>query len=208
MWLLTFRWDFSPWKSIDKVLYNVYIKWNKALVSLKSPSWDPCISHAWHVKAWPQNPLTCVHCFLTTSEKNLYVAYFSAIDKMKVPWLEKVERIVIAGLFHYIKLEDMRAISAKCHTFVFMHFCVCSVTQFHFVSFQWVRWFYRRNKEKQLEKQLQLTGGLGTINVFEKHWKILVAHVCVKPVGREGCDMSAEFSRLYSLRLRIPKTYI
>ena len=51
---------------------------------------------------------------------------------MKVPCLEKVERIAIACLFHYIKLEDMRAISAKCHTFV-MHFCVCLVTQFHFV---------------------------------------------------------------------------
>lgn len=38
MWLLTFRLDFSPWKSIDNVLYNVYIKWNEALVSLKSPS--------------------------------------------------------------------------------------------------------------------------------------------------------------------------
>jgi len=38
MWLLTFGLDFSPWKSIDKVLYNVYIKWNKGLVSLKSQS--------------------------------------------------------------------------------------------------------------------------------------------------------------------------
>ena len=33
---------------------------------------------------------------------------------MKVPCLEKVERIAIACMFHYIKLEDMRAISAKC----------------------------------------------------------------------------------------------
>ena len=52
---------------------------------------------------------------------------------MKVLCLEKVERIAIACLFHYIKLDDMRAIIAKCHTFVVMHFCLCSVTQFHFV---------------------------------------------------------------------------
>ena len=74
--------------------------------------------------------------FVNNVGKNLYVAYFSMIDEMKVPCLDKVERIAIACLFHYIKLEDMRAISAKCHTFVVMHFSVCSVTQFHFVSFQ------------------------------------------------------------------------
>ena len=84
--------------------------------------------------------------------------------------------------------------SVQSHSFILCHFSECDD--------------FKDETEKQLEKQLQLAGGLGTINVFEKHRKTLVAHVCEKPVGREGCDMSEEFSRLYSLRLRIPKTYI
>ena len=182
MWLLTFPWDFSPWKSIDNVLYNVYIKWNKALVSLKSQSWDPCISHAWHLIAWPQNPLACVNCFF---KKNFYVAYFSAIDKRKFPWLEKVERMVIAGLFHYIKQEDMRAFSEKCYTFVVMHFWVCSVTQFKFVSFQWVILFLK-TKQRETTWKTATVNRFSDSNIFEKHWKILVANVCVKPVARRG----------------------
>ena len=61
-------------------------------------------------------------------------------------------------------------------------------------------------KTKQLEKQLQLTGGLVTINVFKKNnsSSTRIRETC----GQQGCDISVESYRLYFLRLRIQETYI
>ena len=47
---------------------------------------------------------------------------------MKVACLEEVERIAIAYLFQYIKLEGMRAICAKCHTLLL---CIFASLQLH-----------------------------------------------------------------------------